>query len=286
MPPLAIALVAAAAIAHAVWNVQIKRAGARGPWFLWLSFVVGFAVFLPFGVWSLVASGVDPLHWLWLAAVSGALQIAYFLLLQKSYSLGDVSLIYPVARGSGPLIAIILAVLVLGERPSPLGLVGAGVVIFGVLITGLAGLNAGTPVNTSGILLGLAVGAMIALYTLWDGAAVTVGSMPAVGLFWGSLLFQVAIMGPFALRQRGDLVVAAKTQWRAILTVGVLSPAAYILVLLAIQLAPISSIAPAREVSVVLVSIAGWWLLGEQHPAQRLLGAGVVLAGIGLIAVS
>ncbi len=127
---------------------------------------------------------------------------------------------------------------------------------------------------------------MIALYTLWDGAAVTVGSMPAVGLFWGSLLFQVAIMGPFALRQRGDLVVAAKTQWRAILTVGVLSPAAYILVLLAIQLAPISSIAPAREVSVVLVSIAGWWLLGEQHPAQRLLGAGVVLAGIGLIAVS
>ena len=253
---------------------------------MWLSFLVGFVVFFPFGLWALLESGVDPAQWLGFALVSGALQIAYFLLVQKAYSVGDVSLIYPVARGSGPLVAVVLAVLVLGERPTTLGLVGAAVVIVGVLVTGLAGMNSGTPLNMSGIFLGLAVGCLIAVYTLWDGAAVTVGGMPPVGLYWGSLVFQVALLAPGVLGRRTELRATARTQWKAILTVGVLSPLAYILVLTAMQLAPISSIAPAREVSVVLVGIAGWLFLGEPHPAQRLVGAGIVLAGIGLIAVS
>lgn len=285
MSPLVLALVAFAAIAHAAWNVAIKRAGASGTGFLWLSFVVGAIVFLPFGIWSLIDSGVDLWHWLALAVVSGALQIAYFFLLQRGYRVGDVSVVYPLARGTGPLLAVVLAIILLGERPSALALVGASIVIAGVVTIGLAGRRSGTGDQRAGVLYGLTIGVLIATYTLWDSAAVTVGGMPAVGLYWGSVLFQFLLLAPIALRAKTTLLPAAKRHWVAILIVGVLAPLAYILILLAIQMAPVSIIAPAREVSVVLVGLAGWLFFREPHAVQRLSGAAVVLVGIALLAV-
>lgn len=284
MSPLVLGLIAIAAIAHATWNVAIKRAGTSGPDFLWLTFIVGTIVFLPFGVWSLIAGRVDLVHWLWLAVVSGALQVAYFFLLQAGYRAGDVSVVYPLARGTGPLITVVFAIILFGERPGPVALAGAATVIVGVVITGLAGGN--TPGGTrAGVLYGLAIGVLIAVYTLWDSAAVTFGGMPAVGLYWGSVLFQFVIIAPLAVRQRGGLMSTARKHWVAMILVGILAPLAYILVLLAIQLAPVSLVAPAREVSVVLVSLAGWLLFREPHPARRLAGAGVVLAGIAMLAL-
>ena len=268
MSPLVLALVAFAAIAHAAWNVAIKRAGASGTGFLWLSFVVGAIVFLPFGIWSLIDSGVDLWHWLALAVVSGALQIAYFFLLQRGYRVGDVSVVYPLARGTGPLFAVVLAIILLGERPSALALVGASIVIAGVVTIGLAGRRSGTGDQRAGVLYGF-----------------TVGGMPAVGLYWGSVLFQFLLLAPIALRAKTTLLPAAKRHWVAILIVGVLAPLAYILILLAIQMAPVSIIAPAREVSVVLVGLAGWLFFREPHAVQRLSGAAVVLVGIALLAV-
>jgi drug/metabolite transporter (DMT)-like permease len=75
----------------------------------------------------------------------------------------------------------------------------------------------------------------------------------------------------------------ARQHWVLVLTVGILAPLAYILILLAIQLAPVSLVAPAREVSVVLVGLAGWLLFREPHPVQRLIGAAVVLAGVAML---
>ncbi|MEO6943036.1 MAG: EamA family transporter [Terrimesophilobacter sp.] len=284
MSPLVLGLIAIAAVAHSTWNVAIKRAGTSGPDFLWLTFIVGTIVFLPFGVWSLVVERVDLVHWLWLAVVSGALQVAYFFLLQAGYRAGDVSVVYPLARGTGPLITVVFAIILFGERPGPVALVGAALVIAGVVITGFAGrkTSGGT---RAGVQYGLAIGVLIAIYTLWDSAAVTFGGMPAVGLYWGSVLFQFALIAPFAVRERGGLVSTVRQYWVAVVLVGVLAPLAYILVLLAIQLAPVSLVAPAREVSVVLVSLAGWLLFREPHPAQRLAGAGVVLIGIAMLAV-
>jgi len=180
---------------------------------------------------------------------------------------------------------VIFAMILFGERPGVVALVGAALVIAGVVLTGLAGGRSESADNRAGILYGLAVGILIAVYTLWDSAAVTVGGMPAVGLYWGSVLFQFLLLAPAGLRSRARLAATARRHWAAILIVGVLAPLAYILVLIAFQLAPVSIVAPAREVSVILVGLAGWLFFHEPHPARRLVGAGIVLAGIALLAV-
>lgn len=284
MTPLVLGLIALAAVVHAAWNLTIKRAGTSGAGFLWLTFLVGTVVYLPFGIASLVASGANLWHWAGFAAVSGILQIVYFLLLQKGYRLGDVSVVYPLARGTGPLLAVIFAMILFGERPSSIALLGAAVVIAGVVTIGFAGGMSRVSDNRAGILFGLVIGVLIAVYTLWDSAAVTVGGMPVVGVYWGSVVFQFVLTTPLGLRERRSLPGIARRHWPAVLTVGILAPLGYILILLAIQLAPVSLVAPAREVSVVLVGLAGWLFFREPHPVQRLVGAAVVLAGVAMLA--
>jgi drug/metabolite transporter (DMT)-like permease len=284
MTPVVLGLIALAAFVHAAWNLAIKKAGATGASFLWLAFLVGAVVYLPFGIFSLVESGAHLWHWLGFASVSGALQVVYFLMLQKGYRVGDVSVVYPLARGTGPLLSVVFAMLLFGERPSAIALVGAAVVIAGVIAIGLAGGRSRATDNRAGVIFGLATGVIIAVYTLWDSAAVTVGGMPVVGVYWGSVVFQFLLMSPLGLRERGRLGEVARNHWRLILTVGILAPLGYILILLAIQLAPVSLVAPAREVSVVLVGLAGWLFFKEPHPVQRMIGAAVVLAGVAMLA--
>ena len=284
MTPLVLALIALAAVVHAVWNLAIKKAGATGTAFLWLAFLVGAIVYLPFGVVSLIESGANLWHWLGFAVVSGALQVVYFLLLQTGYRVGDVSVVYPLARGTGPLLAVVFAMIIFAERPSPLALAGAAVVVAGVVTIGLAGGRSRVANNRPGLIFGLVIGVLIAVYTLWDSAAVTVGGMPVVGLYWGSVAFQFLLMSPVALRERNSIREVAARHWALVLAVGVLAPLGYILILLAIQLAPVSLVAPAREVSVVLVGLAGWLFFKEPHPVQRLIGAAVVLAGVAMLA--
>lgn len=283
---LVVALVAGAAIAHAAWNVTVKKTGASGPSFIWAGIVVGAVVFAPFGIASLVDAGTDLAAWLPLAVVSGVLQIVYFLVLQRGYRLGDVSVVYPLARGTGPLLSVIFAIILLGERPTWVALLGAGVVVAGVVVIGLAGGLTHARANRAGILYGLGVGVIIATYTLWDAAAVTIHALPPVGFYWGSVVVQLVLLAVPAIRRWPETVSTAKRHWIAVLLFGVLGPLAYIFILFAIQLAPVSIIAPAREVSVVLVGLAGWLLFREPHPVQRLVGSVVVLVGVGLLALS
>ena len=282
---IVVALVASAAIAHAVWNITVKKTGASGPSFIWAGVVVGAVIFAPFGISSLLSDGTDLVRWLPLVLVSGALQVVYFLVLQRGYRLGDVSVVYPLARGTGPLLAVILAIVLLGERPSWVALVGAAVVVAGVMIIGFAGGAQHAGANRTGILYGLGVGVIIAVYTLWDASAVTVHEMPPIGFYWGSVVVQLVILAVPALRRWPETVATARKNWIAVLLFGFLAPFAYILILYAIQLAQVSIIAPAREVSVVLVGLAGWLLFKEPHPVQRLIGAVVVLAGVFLLAI-
>lgn len=279
-----IALVAVAAVAHATWNLTMKRAHTSGTRFLWLTFVVAAVLFAPFGIAALRGPGVPLPLLLGLAAGSGILQLAYFLLLQRGYRLGDVSIVYPLARGTGPLLSVVFGIVLFGEHASAAGLAGAALVIAGVVVIGLAGGRARSSGNRTGILYGSLVGVAIAAYTLWDANAVTTEALPPIGYYWVSVVVQVIAFAPMALRRPAGTVATARRHWAAILIVGVLSPLAYVLILFAFQLAPVTLVAPAREVSVVLVVVGGWLWLREPHPAQRILGAIIVLAGVALLA--
>lgn len=280
------ALVAGAAIAHATWNLTIKHARTSGVRFLWLTFAVGALLYAPFGIASLAQSHTALDRLALLAVGSGILQVSYFLLLQRGYRVGDVSVVYPLARGTGPLLSVVFALILFGETPTWLGIAGALVVIVGVVVIGLAGSRGSARPNSAGIVYGLLVGVMIAAYTLWDANSVLEQRMPPVGYYWASLLVQAALFAVPALRRPRAVVAIARGNWWEVLVVGILCPLAYILVLFAFQLAPVSIVAPAREASVVLVGLGGWLLFHEPHPARRLAGAAIVLAGVALLALA
>lgn len=279
-------LILVGALAHATWNLLLKRSAASGPVFLWLTATGGFLVVAPIAI-VLVLD--DPPAWpgfALLAFVSGVLHVAYFASLQAGYRVGDVSVVYPLARGTGPLLSVVLAIPFLGERPGPLVLAGAAAVVVGVVLIGLAGGRAHWRAVRPGVLWGLLVGLTIAAYTLWDAHAVTVGALNPIVYNAGTSLAESLLLAPLALRRRATVRVLLRRYWRAVLAVSVLGSLSYILILFAMQLAPVSIVAPAREISVVFVAIAGWLLFREPHPAQRLTGALVVVAGVALLAAS
>ncbi len=293
-------LLLGAALAHAAWNIALKVAGARGAGFLAATLLVGVLAFAPVGAPALVRSMPSDGGALALAAAlvggSAALQVGYFLLLQRAYRSADVGVVYPVARGTGPLLSIIGAMLLLGERPGPIVLLGGLLVVTGVVVIGLASARGAPRAADSGggaaaaarrwrgIRFGAAVGVVIAAYSLWDAAAVTRADLDPVGYYWASMVVQLAVFSVLAARQPVALADARAHPW-AVLVVGILSPLAYVAVLAAYQLAPVALVAPAREASVVLIALAGWLIFREPHPGRRLIGSAVVLAGIALLAL-
>jgi drug/metabolite transporter (DMT)-like permease len=284
MHPAAVALIVAAAVAHAGWNLCAKRVPDGGAAFVWLFTAASAAMFVPVAIVGMAVSGaaLDPV-WLLAMGVSGVLQATYFILLQRGYAVGDLSVVYPLARGSGPMLSVLAAVLLLGERPGTLALIGSGVVVAGVLVIG--GLGSGSMGWSAGVLYGLATGVVIAGYTLWDAHAVTALAVPPTALLIGSGLWQFVLLSPLALTRRVQLGRLWREHWRDVVIVAVLAQLAYLLVLFAMRLAPISLVAPARELSIVFGSLAAWLILGEPNPRRRITGAVVVLAGVTAIAV-
>lgn len=133
-------------------------------------------------------------------------------------------------------------------------------------------------------MFGLLTGVAIAVYTIWDAHAVRTWNLSPVAFMVGTTLLQIPFYS-IAVRRRWSAVRAlGRTQWRRILAFGILSPLSYILVLTAIQIAPVALVAPLREVSVVLVSLFGVFVLRESRPAWRIAASLVVVAGIVLLA--
>jgi drug/metabolite transporter (DMT)-like permease len=283
----ALTLVLVAALLHATWNIAVKGVSGEGDrvGFVWVYIVASTALWLPIGVvWTLV-SGERP-TWSWLvgAAVSALLHIVYQLVLQRGYAEGDLNLVYPLARGSGPMLTFVVAVTVLGQHPAPLEVAGVLSIVTGVLLISLGGR---ADHGRAGAGWGLATGATIAAYTLWDNHSVNALHVPPVPYFVLGLVLQLPFLA-VALVRRAD-PTPLREVWvrgrRAALTVAACSPLAYVLVLRAMQLAPVSLVAAGRESSIVVGALFGWLVLREPRPARRLAGAVVVLAGIGLIAI-
>lgn len=279
MHPVAILLVLSAAVAHAGWNLFAKQVPDGGALFVWLAAVGGVVWLSPFVVVTLVRDGMPGVWWV-AFGVSGMIHLGYFVLLQRGYRVGDLSVVYPLARGSGPLLSVVAAVWFLGERPGVAALVGAVAVIVGVFVIGGLGIG-----GTNGVGYGLATGVLIAAYTLWDAHAVTALAVSPLVLMAGSAAVETVLLAPYALARRPQVRLLVKEHKVPILVVAVLSPIAYILVLLAMRLAPVSMVAPARELSIVIGSLGAWLLLGEPNPVRRLAGAVIVVVGVAAIAV-
>lgn len=287
MSSLAVALVLAAAVVHALWNLSAKRVAGGGALFVALYYTVSAVVLLPIAIGWLLVTGVTP-HWSWLLAslVTAVWHVLYAVLLQRGYAVGDMSVVYPLARGTGPLLSVLAAVLLLGERPGTLGLVGSAVVIAGVFVISAGSGSAGGANRLPSIGYGVATGGAIAGYTLWDAHSVGALAVPPLVYFSVGCLLQSGLLAPYALRRRDELIRLWQAHWRHVLVVGLLSPVAYLLVLFAMRIAPVSMVAPTRETSIVIGSLIGWLALGEPNPARRLVGSVVVLAGVAAIAMA
>jgi drug/metabolite transporter (DMT)-like permease len=283
---LVILLIAAGAVAHAAWNLVVKAASLSGPAYVWLTALGAAVVTAPLAIVLIVTDPPDPGPFLTAIAVSGVIHVLYFLSLQAGYRAGDIGVVYPLARGTGPLLSVVFAIVLFGERPGPIGLLGAAGVVAGVMIIGFAGRPSDGRGARAAVLWGLLTGVTIAAYTLWDAHAVQSWALAPVVLSGGTFAVEGLLLTPLALRSprsRGDARSVLAKHWRGVIAVSVLSPLSYILILQAIQIAPVSIVAPAREVSVVLVGLAGWLLFKEPHPAQRLAGAAIVLVGVALL---
>ncbi|MDN5688526.1 MAG: DMT family transporter [Brachybacterium sp.] len=287
MSTLALTLVLVAALCHAVWNLAAKRVTSGGYAFVWCYDVGSVVLWAPLALITLARADVGFSPAVVLAPlVSGLIHVAYQLTLQTGYARADLGVVYPVARGVGPVLSMAIAILVLGERPGWVAAVGALVVIGGIVVVATGRTVAGRHGIRAGVLWGTATGAAIAAYTLWDSYSVTTLGLPPVSYFVTTCLWQVLLMTPTLLRRhREDVVPVVRTHWREVLLVAALSPLAYVLVLEAMRTAPVSLVAPARESSIVVGSLLAWWVFKEPDPLRRMLGAAIVLGGIVLIAV-
>lgn len=288
MPISALALVLVAAVVHAAWNLLAKQAKTTGVAFVWACSVVSVLAYGPLVLWLYAETLENIARTAWIAIVASAvIHIAYFLCLRRGYERADLSVVYPVARGSGPLFASVAAILFLGEPASAGGVAGLALIVLGTFTIGggIAMLRGDRPARLSqGLFWGGLTGVLIAAYTVNDGYAVRVLAVAPLLFDWLSIVVRAMLLTPLALAQRTAVRQSIVTAWRPMLAVGLMSPLAYVLVLYAMTLAPISLVAPAREVSMLIAAFFGARLLGEGSMRRRLAGAALIAAGVAALA--
>ena len=292
MPLTALLLVLAGALIHALWNIAAKKAGGDAR-FTFFCAVIMFVFWSPLSIW--LGWDVVP-TWGWLEwtviAISGFVHWVYFICLLTGYRKSDLTVVYPVARGSAPLMSSGVAVIVFGEQFSKLGALGIAGVVAGVfLIAGGPALfrAAHDPSKRerikTGVIWGALTGALIACYTVLDAWAVKVLMLsPIVFDYWCNVL-RMPYSSIAVLRDIPQARRLWALQWRQALVVGIFSPMGYVLVLYAAQIAPVSHVAPAREVSMLFAALIGGQLLGEGDRGLRVLGACCIAVGVMAVAL-
>lgn len=315
MPPLAIALVLVAAVLHAGWNVLLKTSGDTLGTAVRLQ-ALGTAILVPIGIAAWILTGrpaIDP-GGVGIALVSGILEAAYFIFLSAAYARGDLSLVYPLARGSAPLLAVVVGVAVLGENLSSGSLAGVLCLLAGILLVARPwrAFRAAGREHRGAIGFALATGATIAAYSAVDRIGVRIlvpwlyGAILAVfaTVLLASSVFvgrRLGVLGPApATPAAADLEPGA---WRGEpgaprgprlrrrdAAAGVASLTAYLFILFAYSIAPLATVAPLRESGIVLAAAWGSFRLGETSGGRegggRIVAAGLVVVGAVLLAIS
>ena len=266
MPVSALLLALAAASLHALWNLLVARAeDIRATTAVALG--VGVVAFAPAAAF---AGRIEAAAVPWIAA-SAALELVYFVLLTHAYRTAELSLVYPIARGTAPLV-VLAGSTATGHRPSSTEIAGVAIVAAGIML--VRGVQRGT---ARGFALALVIGFLIAGYTLVDKEGIEHASpLPYLEL----VLAPVALVAALAVgRERVRRAVD-----RNAITAGVASFATYALVLAALQLAPAAPVAAVRETSIVIAVVLAWLFLRERVPIGRTVGAVLVVAGVALLA--
>lgn len=302
MPPIALGLIAVAAVLHAGWNVLLKTSGDTLITSVRLQ-AIGTLILAPIGLAAWLLNGapsLDPVG-LGVAFVSAILEAIYFILLASAYSRGDLSLVYPLARGTAPVLAVLFAVVVLGERLDPLASLGVGFVIAGILLVarpwqafGEAGRR-----HRGAVGFAIATGVTIAAYSAVDRVgvrliepweygvvlAVLATSILATVVLTGRRLGWLATPEPRVDAQPGS----SGRRLARDAVAGVLALTAYLLILVAYGVAPLAVVSPLRESAIVLGAAWGSIRLGEavgrRQTGLRIGAAALVVVGAVLVAL-
>lgn len=275
------------ALLHASWNLLAKRSLDKQA-FLWLASLVSLSAFLvPF---LLLSRPVPPGGWPFIV-LSGVLEAVYFMLLGSAYQRGDLSLVYPLARGSAPLFVLLFAALFLGEQVRWTGLLGIGLVVAGIYTLHLKVLN------LRGLLgpflslkdrpsqIALLTGLTIGTYSVVDKVGVGYAG-PVAYLFLTFLVSAIVLLPYMALVK----TQAVRREWRdnkrSILAVGAMSLCGFLMVLFALTVSQVSYVAPVREISVVFGALLGALVLREPFARVKLVGSVLIFGGIVLISLA
>lgn len=287
MDPISLGLVLAAAFLHALWNLFAK--GGRDKWaFMWALLASLSICYLPAFLWAWPGR-ISPRGWLFIG-LTGILHAAYFQLLSTAYERGDLSVMYPLARGSGVALVPLIAVPILGERPSILGALGIALVVLGGFVLhlqpplGRSLLRPFAGARAKGTPAAFAVGVTIALYSTVDKVGVSIVH-PFIYIYLG-LSLAALLTVPAAVRRRA----AIREEWThhrwQIVAAGILTLFTYLLVLFAMRRSPVSYIAAAREISVVFGALLGTWILGEPFARFRIPGACLIALGVACVGLA
>ena len=285
MTGLAITLVLAAAFIHASWNYLLKKSGG-GIGFVWAFAVLSSLIYAPLAVGVVVIQhfqfSAEALAYLFASAV---LHTAYYLLLDRGYRYGDLSVVYPLARATGPFLTVLFALAVLGERPGAIALCGAALVVGGAFFLAASPAKLREAGATRGIAFALLTGCMIASYTVVDKQAVSAVLIPPILQDWGANLGRVIVMAPLAMRRREEVRAAWHHKRKAVILVALLCPLSYILVLTAMVFTPVSYVAPAREISILVAALMGAHWLQEGDVPRRIAAAAAMAIGVVALAI-
>jgi drug/metabolite transporter (DMT)-like permease len=286
MTLLALVLVLASAILHATWNLLAKRVGGGIP-FVWLFSTIATVIYAPVLLISILQQrpqfGLTQLVYL---CGTIALHVAYYLLLNRGYQVGDLSLVYPLARGTGPLLSTIGAVALLGERPTIVAIGGTILIAIGVFALTGDPRKLRSAGNLPGVAFGVATGVVIAGYTIWDKQAVSLIMITPLMLLWFSGLGRTILLAPIAMRRLGEVRAAWEIHRGEVLGIAVIDTLSYLLFLTALVFSPVSYLAPARQMSILIGALMGHRLLAEEQASRRLVPVGAMMVGLVILALA
>ena len=290
MTALALSLILLSALCHAAWNLLLKRSGNQEV-FVWMLLVGGSVMLLPLGVVLFLLYPISsPGYWLILATVVA--HMVYFILLGRAYSSGDLSLVYPIARGIGPLLVPVLAVLTLGESVALRAVLGISMIVVGIFLVSWWGrfrqilAQPSILLRDGGVRYAVLTGLTITLYTLVDKRGVEY-TQPFLYMYLLTMGSAIGI-SPYILLRYG--LAEVRQEWKtntwSILAAGLLVFVAYGLVLTAFSFSRVSYVAPAREVGIAIGVLMGVFILKEPFGQGRILGSFFIVLGLVSLALS